>query len=187
MSVVAIDAAPYRASFALLRRDLFKVFEYVEPVSGHEIVHSHRLFSLLLRACTDFESIAKDLLLAAGSNKSPEEMNVNDYRNLDTAYKLDPVEIRLHLWRPKPLALFPFRGWLTAAPPLAWYAGYNAVKHNRHREFHQANLLNVLTATSALLTLVAKASNFDWEESSWSNEQPNFAFFHHWFSVHGPQ
>jgi hypothetical protein len=181
------DAGSYRTSFDLLRRDLFQVFEYVEPVDGHRSVYSHRLFALLVRACTDFESIAKDLLVAKGSRKAPDKMNVNDYRTLERSLRLETVEARLHLWYPQPLVVFPFRRWSIASPPLAWYADYNAVKHNRHREFARANLETVITATAALLTLVAKASDFDLAESTWSAEPPGFAFFHAYFSIHGPQ
>lgn len=182
-----IDAASYRASCDLLLRDLLEVFEFVKPVSAHEHVYSHRLFALLLRACTDFESIAKDLLMLAGSQKQPEKINVLDYRELEPSLRLEPIEVRLLAWRPKPLVVFPFRGWISANPPLSWYADYNAVKHNRQHEFAKASLITVITATAGLLTVVIKASDFYWEESSCSFEQCAFSFSHAGFRVQGPK
>lgn len=186
---MAIDTAGYRASFDLLQRDLVDVFEYVEPVSAHNQVYSHRLFSLLLRACTDFESIAKDVLSARGDSKPTERMNIMDYRRLDPEFKLEQVEVRLHLWRPQPLMVFPFTGWSVANPPLFWYADYNAVKHNRQRKFANACLSTVVTAASGLFAIVARASNFEWEDdNTWAADgEERFSFYHGHFSLHGPR
>ena len=46
-------------SFELLSRDYKEILEYVHPDHLNLDVHSHRIFGLLLRACTDFESLCK--------------------------------------------------------------------------------------------------------------------------------
>ena len=150
------DLAPYLASFEILSSDFRRATEYVEPADDNLKTYSHRLYELLLRACTDFESICKDKLVADGSTKSPKDMNVNDYQTLEQSLHLEGRHVGLLLWRPAPVYLQPFASWSSASPPLAWYKAYNDVKHNRHSQFAQANLHSVRVALAGLFaTLVA--------------------------------
>lgn len=161
-----VDVIGYSGSFRLLYRDLIEVFEYVEPVSAHREVYSHRLFALLLRACTDFESVAKDALVAQGCPKPRSEMTVFDYRTLEPTYKLEAAIATLNLSQGEPLTFQPYRDWSTQEPPLPWYSNYNKVKHNRQQEFARASMENVVTAIGALLALLAVASEYTWDETA---------------------
>jgi hypothetical protein len=62
----------YQASFDLFVKDLQQVLEFIEPVDANKAVFSHRIYGLLLRVCTDFESLCKDLLIESGYKKPPQ-------------------------------------------------------------------------------------------------------------------
>lgn len=73
--------APYlasaRGSFQLLMRDYEAALEYIHPVDGHGKVYSHGTFALLLRACTEFEGLAKEGAIERGIVKRSEQPNIN--------------------------------------------------------------------------------------------------------------
>jgi len=125
------DLRDHQASFDLLTKDTMEILEYVEPVDSNASTYSHRIYGVILRACTDFESLARDLLVAAGETQPREKMKVHDYRKLEPRLYLQSVEVNFLPWRPDPLSKTPFKDWSTREPPLAWYATYNAVKHDR--------------------------------------------------------
>jgi len=164
-----VDIADYKASFDILLRDLDQILEFVEPVDSNDSVYSHRIYALLLRACTDFESLAKDLLLQSGYTARPaNKMTVHDYRHLETTLVLEPVEVEVHFWRPQPRIVRPFRDWSTATPPLAWYRDYNTVKHNRSAAFDRASLAALTQAVCGQFAVLARAAQYEWPDCSWS-------------------
>jgi len=138
------------------------LLEFIEPVEANAACFSHRTYGLLLRSSTEFESLAKDLLLEAGNQKPPESMNIQDYRALEAHHHLEGVAVSFLLWRPDPRHVLPYQGWSTAQPPLRWYQNYNTVKHNRNAQFPLASISTLIEAMAALFCLVAKASKFDW-------------------------
>jgi hypothetical protein len=127
--------------------------EYVEPVDANLCTYSHRLYELLLRTSTEWESVCKDALVSIGYTVAPRDMNVNDYTQLESILLLETVEIGLDFWRPARVLVQPYQGWTTAQPPLSWYKSYNSVKHNRNSEFPRATLDNVRQAMAALFAL----------------------------------
>lgn len=54
----------YGYAFRLLAADFLRVCEFVEPIDANLYVYSHRLYELLLRVCTEFESICKEVLVS---------------------------------------------------------------------------------------------------------------------------
>jgi len=83
----------YQASFDLFLKDLQEVLEFIEPVEANKTTFSHRTYGLLLRVCTDFESLAKDLSIDAGDTTPPDKMNVKNYCKLEATLHLEPVEV----------------------------------------------------------------------------------------------
>ena len=146
----------YEPSFRLLIQDFEELLAFVEPVDANLATYSHRSFELLLRACTEFESLSKQGLVAAGNLKQPSSMTVLDYVLLEASVPLSALEVGIMVWRPKPIYVRPFAGWQTASPPLAWYSDYNKVKHNRNTEFSRASLENLRLAICALYLLLVK-------------------------------
>jgi len=153
-----LTAGPYLAAFQLLTDDFRTVQQYVEPTDANLTTYSHRLYELFLRACTEFESVCKDLLVTNGSRKSISDMNINDYRTLEPHLQLESKEVGLLSWVPATAYVRPFQNWSTAVPPLSWYSEYNQVKHNRQNEFSRASLSNVRLAVAAQFALLV-ASN----------------------------
>lgn len=176
----------YQASFDLFLKDLHEVLEFVEPVEANRNTFSHRIYSLLLRACTDFESLSKDLLIGSGCTKSPDAMNVLDYRSLEKDLYLEEVEVDFLPWRPQPLRTTPYANWTTAEPPLSWYKAYNTVKHNRDVQFSKASLGVLVEAGAGLFALVAKVSEFRWGDfCSWRMDNGKYEFWRAPFQMHG--
>lgn len=176
----------YQASFDLFLKDLNKVLEFIEPVEANKDTFSHRLYGLLLRVCTDFESLSKDLLIEAGCTKNPNDINVLDYRSLEPIYHLEEVEVDFLLWRPQSLHMSPYSNWSVAQPPLSWYNKYNIVKHNRDAKFSSASLKVSIEAGGALFALIAKVSEFRWGEfCSLSRENGRYTFWRSSFQMYG--
>jgi hypothetical protein len=176
----------YQASFDLFLKDLHEVLEFVEPVEANRGTFSHRIYGLLLRVCTDFESLSKDLLIDSGCKKSPEGMKVSDYRSLERNLYLEEVEVDFLPWRPQPLRTTPYANWTTAKPSLSWYKAYNTVKHNRDAQFSKASLGVLVEAGAGLFALIAKVSHFNWGDfCSWRGDNGKYTFWRSPFEMHG--
>ena len=156
MPNLSIQSASYQGAFAILTSDIKRLCEFIEPVDAHLSVYSHRIFELLLRTCTEWESLCKEALVAAGDPTNPEDMKVNDYVKLNRILDLDSVEVGILFWRPLPAYVRPYEAWTTSHPPLKWYSGYNSVKHNRNTEFDRASLEHLRLAAAALFALHVK-------------------------------
>jgi hypothetical protein len=158
---MTLEPAPYIGAFMMLSNDFRRLTEYVEPTDQNLSTYSHRLYELFLRACTEFESACKELLIAGGSHKNPSDMNINDYKTLEDYHGLEACEVGILIWQPKPAYIKPFNHWSSASPPLGWYRAYNQVKHNRNTEFARASLDNVRHAIAGLFALLAVSGVID--------------------------
>jgi hypothetical protein len=152
---MTLNDYPDLASFEILCSDFRRLTEYVEPTDANLKTYSHRLYELLLRACTDFESVCKEELVVTGYTKSPAKMDINDYKTLERRLHLERFSVGVLSWRPAPVYLHPFASWSTAASPLGWYKAYNTVKHNRHSQFEEANLDQVRHSLAGLFAMLA--------------------------------
>jgi len=151
-------AGPYLAAFRLLQEDFRRLGEYVELNDANLSTFSHRLYELLLRSCTEFESLCKELLVDRLYPKKPHEMNILDYKTLEGPWHFESKCVGVLTWLPETSYVQPFQGWSTASPPLSWYSDYNMVKHNRHAEFAKASLANVRNAIAGQFALLAETS-----------------------------
>lgn len=148
------EAVLHRQAFLLCVSDLRKAFEYVEGHDRNLEVFSHRFYELLLRSCTEFESLAKTILEAHGRKlKKP---TISDYFALVSMYQLRECHAILLEWNPDPLILSPFLDWKNTKTGPSWYRAYNGVKHSRRAKFEEANLKNVLLSLSAILALLVQ-------------------------------
>lgn len=70
--------------------------------------------------------------------------------------RLDEYSVKLqhYPWLP---AVTPYAGWDKADPTetLTWYDSYNAVKHDREKDFHRATLQNAIASVAAAWVMVA--------------------------------
>lgn len=144
----------FLASYEVLKQDLRRVFEYVEPYSSNLGTFSHRLFELLLRASTEVESLCR-LVFAKNGVKLRREANILRFSDLEGPMKLSEYtmycpEYRLPDWVP----FSSFRATKRSDRSPGWYRAYNAVKHDRGMSFERASLESVLHAASAVYVLL---------------------------------
>lgn len=137
----------------LIIRDLYEIFNYVEPNDTNLSTFSHRIYELLLRAATEFESNCKGVLDANGYVAAG-NMNITDYFKIASVQRLSEYKVTFDRWA-QPHEFQPFAAWNTATyAPLPWYQGYNHVKHNRFTNFDEANIDNLMNAVSGLLCIL---------------------------------
>lgn len=147
----------YAASFELLMRDFRRAVEYVEPTDDHLNVYSHRFFELLLRACTDVESVLRELLVEhklPPADPEKERPTMKHYRALAPILKIDSVQVIPRFWS-SPKAVVPFAGFSTG-DKIIWYDEHHEVKHNRALGFRSATLGNALDAACGLFALLSR-------------------------------
>jgi hypothetical protein len=154
----------YEPAFILLVGDFLRVCEFVEPTDTHLDVYSHRLYEILLRACTEFESLCREILIAHGFQKDT-NWNITDFVKVAPLLDLQRQVSTALFWRPDPVNIAPFENWTPQAPSRPWYQGYNAVKHNRNAEFPHANMANVRNALSAVFIILARLDFLEYQGS----------------------
>ena len=164
------QTGPYFAAFQILCQDFRRLAEYVEPVDANLTCYSHRIYELLLRACTEFESACKEALGVLGSSKPPDRMNITDYRQLENTLRLAPNEVGILIWQPEPCYVTPFAGWASTSP--LWYGAYNDVKHNRNTAFARASLDNLRQAMAGLFALLVGVEVIDQRTQMGITERP---------------
>lgn len=141
-------------AYSLLERDLQRLFDYVEPSEGNLTTHSHMLYQLLLRACTEIETNATSILFLNGyARKDGRKWTMKDYMKLEVACRLSEYQVRMPIWKGGSGVFTPFSRW-AKSESLPWYQDYNNVKHDRFKQFEKANFVNVLNAISGLLVIL---------------------------------
>lgn len=140
------------ASYEILKRDLRRLFEFIEPVVANEDAFSHRTFELLLRACTEVESNFKEV---AAANNHHDFHNMKRYSDLEDPMKLSSYEVRCvaaDFAAFSPFASFTHAVREQRSPK--WYRAYNHVKHHRADKFAEATLECVVHALGGLHVLL---------------------------------
>lgn len=155
----ANDRSMLCRSYKMLENDLKKVFEFIEPCDDNLNAYSHRLYELLLRACTEFETNSKRILESNGYvfNGNP---NITDYFKINKATKLSEYEVYLDYWRPNRKLVKPFDNWNNGQHSLRWYQSYNLVKHDRQANFACASFENVINSVAAVLVILYAQFDF---------------------------
>jgi hypothetical protein len=157
----ASDKVELISAIRLLEKDLVRIFEYVEPTDRNKGTFSHRLYEILLRTCTEFETNCKRILSnnayvkLDSKNRITDRWNIEDYWKINKSSKLSEYEVRVSTWS-TPKIIKPFESWHSTSEyvPLGWYQAYNDVKHNRSDKFELANIENVVMAISGVLVVL---------------------------------
>jgi len=148
----AVEPGQFIRAFELIQKDLHNLFDYVEPAESNLPCYSYRIHELLVRTCIEVEANCKAILLENGYAKSG-DLNINDYKKLDSSHHLSSYQVRLPLWHGAGALRTPFAAWASGGG-VAWYQAYNAVKHDRHQRFHEANFGNLLDAVCGLVSVL---------------------------------
>lgn len=147
----------YWRNFLMLCDDLEESFRYVQPSTQHLQVYSLRYYELLLRACTEFESLCKEKIVEFKlSTKAEDKMSIHDYSSLNSHFENKPCKMGVGYYFEEPYFVYPLKEWEKTGS-LTWYGDYNKVKHNRAKKFRLANLENVLLAVGGLFILLERS------------------------------
>lgn len=143
----------YLTTAHLIIRDLYELFNYVQPHDDNLNVYSHRIYELLLRTATEFEANCKAILKDNGYTVHG-NMTITDYYKIAAEAKLSDYVVSFGRWESNH-DFKPFASWNRATyAPLTWYQGYNNVKHDRNLNFSYANLTNLMDAIAGLLCIL---------------------------------
>lgn len=157
----ARDPLHYVRAYLLIQRDLERLFEYVEPSEEALDTFSYRTHELLMRTCIEIEANFKVILAENGyvpntDRRGREILNIGIYSKIELTHHLSGYEIILPMWNGPRRVWKPFEIWkIDQGQSPSWYRAYNASKHDRHNDFKQANLHNLLDAVTGLLVLMS--------------------------------
>lgn len=143
-----------RGQLTTLVRQLGRICQTVHPTVNTFGTFGHDIRNLLILACTEVEAHWRGVLAANGI--MGKKLSTNDYVKLRDAMKLDEYAIGFTEF-PWLAAIKPFEGWGRTAGPtqdLAWYAAYNAVKHNREGDFELATLGAAFAAVTGCFIMI---------------------------------
>jgi hypothetical protein len=137
-----------------LIEQLKSICRTIEPNHKNFGSFGHELRNLLILACTEVEAQLRGIYDANSTVDDP-YLNMSKYSTLNQYLKLDEYSILFSLY-PWLDNFRPFSNWLLTGKKqiLPWYDAYNHVKHNREKQFHKANLENVLNSIAALAILM---------------------------------
>ena len=140
------------AAYELLKSDLKEIFEFIEPSATNYSAFSHRNYEILLRACTEVESLCKQIFTANGQNAD----NIIQFSDLDGAMKLSSYIVKSYGFLYPEFS--PFDSFFSSTPRQdrspSWYKAYNKVKHNRQDNFSFASLNNAIEAVGGVYVLL---------------------------------
>ena len=127
--------------------DMAEVFKVVAPNYEQLNVYGHAIRNIIILACTELDARMQNILANNGVNPNRKYFEMKDYFKLKDPLKLDEYE--LSFYRYVDLRTFsPFSAW-DNDKQLDWYKAYNHIKHNREKNFSEANLLNAINAIMA--------------------------------------
>jgi hypothetical protein len=142
----------------VLVRNLEEVFRSIEPTQANMHVYGHLIRNILLLAAMEFESECKGVLAAHGYTppSGSGRWSTADFVKVLAPLRLQEFEVNLSLY-PAIASREPFRPWNANSPTqsLPWYDAYNAVKHDREREFHRATVESAIDAVTACAIMLA--------------------------------
>ncbi len=141
-------------SARMILRDLNTLYDYIEPSDDNLNVYSHRIYELLLRTATEFESNCKGILKANRYPKPENEWCVKDYFKISKAARLNEYCLTFERWATS-REFKPFKEWNPSnRETLSWYEAYNEVKHDRFGNFRKAKLEHLMNALAGLICIM---------------------------------
>ena len=140
---------PHWEYFLSLDEDLERAARYVAPEPGNFSAYSVEFARLLLSACAEIEVVAKTLCEKIETQS--ERKDINDYMKIITkSYpKFSPIKVAIPRYD---LEFQPWLDWQSGKTP-SWWTSHNHVKHERTKNFTEANLTNSLNAIGGLFLL----------------------------------
>ncbi len=150
MAIEEINKLVHWNYFLAFDSDAEKLSRYIEFTTDNFEAYSIELVRLLLSAASEVDVVAK--LLCSKVNPDAKAESIDNYRKIlnPALPKIKDMKIRIPRYG---LELIPWDNWKTNKTP-DWWSNYNAVKHQRDKNFKQANLKNTLNSISGLFCLL---------------------------------
>jgi hypothetical protein len=143
-----------------LIQELQKICRVVHPIEHNFSAYGHQIRNIIVMACTEVEAQWKNILVANGQKAD----NRVDYIKLSLPMKLREYRVGLP-WYPWLDPIAPFENWV---PPrcgekqrLPWYDAYNAVKHDREKNFCEAKLIHALESVTGCFVMLCAQYGWD--------------------------
>ena len=151
MTIMTSGIEPHWNYLLALDSDMALLSRYVEFNTANFNCYSIELARVLLAAASEVDVVCKQLCKKVNSTSSA--VNINQYRDeLRVAFpELHKFKVLLPRFG---LTLCPWEQWNDPAGVPHWWTSYNKVKHQRHDEFHRANLENALNAFAGLFVIL---------------------------------
>lgn len=157
-----------------LIQHLQEICRVVHPIDTNLNAYGHEIRNLLIISCTEVEAQWKSILLANGAQAN----NRRDYVKLSPAMKLKEYRVSLP-WFPWLDPIAPFERWEPTPnrvkQHLPWYDAYNAVKHDREKNFVEAKLRYAIEALTACFVMLCAQYGLDFVRIG---DEARDVFFH---------
>jgi len=141
---------PYWHYFVALCDDVAKTARFVEPTADNFKTYSIEYARLFLAIGSEVDVVAK--LLCEKINPAAKLSDIDSYRSVILSGFSDLPEVQVVVPRHE-ISLTPWQDWRNETNPL-WWKNHNKVKHERNKNFTEANLENTLNALAGLLVIV---------------------------------
>jgi len=134
---------------------LTRIFRVVFPTDDNLCTYGHEIRNLMLLACTEVEAQWKGILIENKASPAGSHLTTNHYVKLLQPLKLADYQVTLLMY-PQLSPIAPFAKWSSSKPSqsLHWYDAYNAVKHDREKQFHRATLQYAIEAVVACIVML---------------------------------
>ncbi len=133
--------------------DLAAICRVVEPSDTTLEAYGHEIRNLLILAATEVEMHMAGIMVSNGNKEG--RRNTTSYAKLAEPLRLRGYSACFKRYPEMP-EIKPFAEWRNdkTTVSLKWYDAYNAVKHDRERQFKRASLCNAFEAVSACAILL---------------------------------
>lgn len=159
----------YIHQLELLLSDLYDIFKVVEPNLNNEKVYGNAFRNIIIRACTEVDSLMKKVSEDNGLKGNKGKYNTQHYVRFKNILQIDQYTTNFNYISDLE-DLTPFNGWNEKSPTesLSWYNAYNLVKHDRINKKEEATMHNAIESIMAFaIVMMAQFGyrNQIWQES----------------------
>lgn len=150
MGIATTTIEPHWNYLLAIERDVSELSRYVEFDARNFECFSIEIARTLLACGAEVDVVCKGI--CAANNPRTRSDNIHAYRKEITKRYADISKFQVTLPR-YGLTLTPWDEWKRANGVPFWWTAYNKVKHQRHSEYHKANLKNALNSFAGLFVM----------------------------------
>lgn len=151
MGIRTAKIDPHWNYLLAIERDVERLSRYVEFDSRNFECFSIEIARVLLAAAAEVDVVCKQLCQKLNPKSKAEK--INQYRDeiIAALPALPQFEVSLARFG---MTLHPWDEWNNPTGVPFWWTAYNKTKHQRHAEYHRANLKNALNAVAGLFVVI---------------------------------